>query len=147
MALTEQASVNIYVCLRGKKINLLACVSLYQSENSSHKGVIEQPETGGIVYQRLPPQPVNFLHTSHLNILRRLSGMRIFCGEYYITVVKGGVSTTYDTWWINQISSLFWPILSIFTKAFVEHRAMFHNKCFMHWTFRGIGYYLQNRMD
>ena len=36
-----------------KKINLALCVSLYQSENTQHKGPIERGESGGIVSQRL----------------------------------------------------------------------------------------------
>lgn len=44
-----------------KKINLLLHVSLFQSENSRHKGLIEHTETGGIVSQRLV-SPTQGLH-------------------------------------------------------------------------------------
>lgn len=63
-----------------KKINLLPCVSLSQSENSQHKGLIEQGETGAIVSQRLV-SPSQGLHLASQipppsNILLRLSGMQ-----------------------------------------------------------------------
>lgn len=50
-----------------------------QSENSQHKGLIEQGESGGIVSQRLvsPSQGLHLPPESLPNILLRLSGMQL----------------------------------------------------------------------
>lgn len=64
---------------RKEKSDLLPRVSLSQSENSRHKGVIERPETGAIVSQRLVSLPVShctFLHQSLPHTLLGLSGMK-----------------------------------------------------------------------
>lgn len=52
---------NILKKIEKKKFNLLLHVSLFQSENSRHKGLIEHGETGGIVSQRLV-SPTQGLH-------------------------------------------------------------------------------------